>query len=398
VKEVKAWIIPIAGSYLSIKIYWMKKVLFVVSSPGMSSYATGFFRAILKSVEIQTFVVIFTEFDDNRNAESIICDYGLESLDISYIKIIRYDRYKLSLHILTFYNLLVIRNKAQEASIKNIHFLTQDTILASYLWMFKKYNIYYTVHDLEEHSSHLSFVGHIKRFLLLTMKDRWLVKNIDNLVTSSEHQYKALLNIFPKKNIYWHNMPSLITKAIINGVDLVEELAGIKDYVLFFGRIEAYKGIEILYETFIKFNDLKDVKLVIAGKGKIYFNRELALERNVIFINRHIKDEEINDLFNKSKFSVLPYTSATQSAVTSLSYHFNKPIIISNIPGLIDTVIDRKTALFFNVTNIDDLHEKLLQLLESTKLCNHIRLNQIKFRESIFGVNQLKGQLELIYR
>jgi len=374
-----------------------KKILYVISSPDMSSFATGFMDAVSLSPAIDPYVIIFIEFYDQRNKEDIIIDFNLLSIDYKKVEIIQYSKSKLGIHVFQrkYVNFISSFSKLHQLSI--VHFLTQDTFIAFNLSVFKEMKVYYTVHDLEHHAAKLSILGHLKRYFLLTMKDKRIIRNVSNLVTSSEHQLESLKKIYPKKNIYQHNMPSLITPGIRKGNVKVKELSGLEDYVLFFGRIEFYKGIELLYKSFIENENLKDVPLVIAGKGNVYFDRDINKESNIFIINRFISDEEMGDLFSKAKIVVLPYTSATQSAVTSLSYYFKKPMIVSNIEGLRDSIIDQKTALLFNPKLEKDLDSKITLLLEDHNLYNEICLNQIEYEDFFYGLSKLTSDIESIY-
>lgn len=376
----------------------MEKILYVLSSPAMSSYGAGFIKAVTRSMFVEPIVVIFLSHDDDRNKKEIFSSYNLEGVKPFNIYIFRYPKSKMLLYIFQYYNILSVKKIAEKMGVKRVHFLTQDTFLAFYLKMFKTNIVYYTVHDLEEHAAKLTFFGRLKKYLLLTMKDKWLIRRIDNLVTSSLHQFESLQNMFPCKNIYQHNMPSLVTASITLGNKKISELDSLNNYILFFGRIEAYKGIELLYRAFVETTELKNVHLVIAGKGNIYFDREYTSETNITFINRFIHDGEINNLFNKAQIVILPYTSATQSAVTSLSYHFLKPMIVSDIAGLNDTIIHEKTGLLFNPKNEIELRNKILNLLNDRTLYQQIIDNQLIARDSIYGIQKLTKQIEDIYK
>lgn len=95
-----------------------------------------------------------------------------------------------------------------------------------------------------------------------------------------------------------------------------------KKYILFFGRIEKYKGIDILYKSFCESQELqKEYTLVIAGKGR-FLMQQNERNLNILFINRYIKDTEVGYLFKNAAAVVYPYISATQSGVLSLSCFF----------------------------------------------------------------------------
>lgn len=122
-------------------------------------------------------------------------------------------------------------------------------------------------------------------------------------------------------------------------------------YVLFFGFIRDYKGLDLLLEAFSdeRFRGMK-VKLLVAGEfycdPKPY--REIIakyhLEDQVILSNDFIPDSRVVDYFCAADLVVQPYKSATQSGVTQIAYHFNKPMITTNVGGLAETVPDGKVG------------------------------------------------------
>jgi len=255
--------------------------------------------------------------------------------------------------------------------------------------------LYYTVHDVDPHPAKSNLPKRLKRWFFEIRRQQYLLRHIPNLVTCSEHQFEKLKKTYPTKNIFKHNMPDEVLVSQSGGNTAVPELANEKDYVLFFGRIEAYKGIELLYKCFQQNKALRNKKLVIAGKGSIYFERDASNEANIIFINRRIADDEIKWLFQRAAVLVLPYTTATQSGVSSYAYFFKKPVIASNIGGLRDTIIDGKTGLLFRQNDIDDLAEKIIRLLSNEQAYQAI-VKEIE-ATNIFDVHLLAKQVAAIY-
>jgi glycosyltransferase involved in cell wall biosynthesis len=279
-----------------------------------------------------------------------------------------------------------IKKICRENKIDIIHLLTEDGALAFHLkFLLKTAKVYYTVHDLKQHESkHKDILKKIINYLLGERRAKYLRDNIDNLVTCSEFQYRDMVKIYKNKKNYHHNFPSLITSTINNGVKIMPELKGAKDYILFFGRIELYKGIHILYNEYIKNESLYGKKLVIAGNGNIYFKREKT-ENNIIFINRYIEDEELNDLFSNAYCVIYPYISATQSGVLSLAYHYNKPVIVSEIPFFKESITNNKDCFFD-----PNKPESLLKAFT--------KINGLKNKQSnYYDYNKLRDQLEMSY-
>lgn len=115
--------------------------------------------------------------------------------------------------------------------------------------------------------------------------------------------------------------------------------------ILFFGFIRAYKGLDMLIEAF---SLLKGgaYRLVVAGEfyedrePYIELIRKYGLESSVTLHDRFIKDDEVAYFFSAADLVVQPYRSATQSGVTQVAFHFNKPMVVTDVGGLPEIVHD----------------------------------------------------------
>lgn len=134
------------------------------------------------------------------------------------------------------------------------------------------------------------------------------------------------------------------------------------NYLLFFGRIDEYKGLEKFIQIF---NQSKlDIYFVIAGNGTLldYAYEDIKNNHKIIFINRYISDSEMVSLFSNSKACVLPYIEATQSGIIPIAYYYGKPVITSNVEGLTQFVLDKKTGF---ICGCDDDYIKSLNVIFS---------------------------------
>jgi len=121
--------------------------------------------------------------------------------------------------------------------------------------------------------------------------------------------------------------------------------------LLFFGLIRGYKGLDILIEA-MSDERLKEfpVKLLVAGEfyddSKRYYDRvkELSLEERIRFDARFIPDSEVKNYFCATDLVVQPYKSATQSGVTQIGYHFEKPMLVTNVGGLAEIIPNKKVG------------------------------------------------------
>ena len=253
-----------------------------------------------------------------------------------------------------------------------------------------------TVHDLHPHEAKKAWY----KMLRWKVINKRLGENLDyceKLVTNSIEQYRELKMSYPQKKVFFHPFPSLVTKAIIGGKCVPNELVDNKNkYILFFGRIEEYKGLRLLYEAFTRTSDLKDnYTLVIAGKGDMPFSIG-GITENVTVINRYIKDEEIRSLFENACCVVYPYISATQSGVLSLAFYFGVPTLVSDVPFFKSIVgeLDDGRMMFKN-GNVEDLANKLVAILKND--CMDMIHKEIEYYEKYYDSSAIRKELLLIY-
>lgn len=147
--------------------------------------------------------------------------------------------------------------------------------------------------------------------------------------------------------------------------------------VLFFGRIDKYKGIEYLCKAIRKVvQEIPSVHLTIAGKGDFSFDiNDYKDLKCVSFENRYISNEEMATLFNKAAIVVCPYIEATQSGVIMTAYAFGKPVIASRVGGLPEMVEDKVTGLLVPPKDEKALADAILLILKDNELLNNFVTN-----------------------
>ncbi|MBR5027687.1 MAG: glycosyltransferase, partial [Bacteroidales bacterium] len=120
-------------------------------------------------------------------------------------------------------------------------------------------------------------------------------------------------------------------------------------YVLFFGFIRTYKGLDLLLEAFAnEWLRQSDVKLIVAGEfygdSAPYLQQieQLGIADKVVLCTDFIPDSEVNRYFSVADIVAQPYKTATQSGVTQIAFHFEKPMLVTNVGGLAEIVPDGK--------------------------------------------------------
>lgn len=188
------------------------------------------------------------------------------------------------------------------------------------------------------------------------MLTRFFLKSIDGLVALSSsvvNDFKgfnlpgtAIFLPHPVYNIYGEKVSREESVRYL-------ELDPDKKYLLFFGLIRKYKGLELLLDAFSKL-DIKNLYLIVAGEfyedKKLYTGRAKRLDilDRIIFTDRFIPDSEVKYYFSLAETVVQPYLSATQSGVTQIAYQFDCPMIVTNVGGLSEIVLDGITGFVCN--------------------------------------------------
>ena len=181
---------------------------------------------------------------------------------------------------------------------------------------------------------------------------KYFLKGSTGSVTLCEAVSKDLLKLSPDKKytVIQHPLYSHFGQKLQR--EEAERKLGLepgKKNLLFFGLIRAYKGLDILLEAFGKLPD--DYQLIIAGEPYGSFDKyqeriDSLPNKDRIRMNlKYIKDSEVKDYFSAADLAVLPYRSATQSGISSVSYHFEVPMIVTDTGGLRETIGDRGTGI-----------------------------------------------------
>jgi len=180
---------------------------------------------------------------------------------------------------------------------------------------------------------------------------KYFVKHIDKFVTLSKSVINDI-NLFDKKNkpkicsphpiydTYGEPMSKQIACKFLN----INENERI---VLFFGFIRHYKGLDLLLEAFAdeRVRDL-NLKLLVAGEfyedAEIYYRKikDLRIENQVVLHTDYIADNKVKYYFCAADIVAQPYRTATQSGISQIAYHFEKPMLVTNVGGLPEIVPD----------------------------------------------------------
>jgi glycosyltransferase involved in cell wall biosynthesis len=176
---------------------------------------------------------------------------------------------------------------------------------------------------------------------------------IDSFIVLSKKVENELLSFIPEAKYKYspHPIYSIFNNTLSKEQAKAELKLATKKVLLFFGLIREYKGLDILINAMEKIKtELEDYTLLIVGECYENENKYTELIKkagitdNVKCHYSFIPDNEVGKYFSAADVVVLPYKTASQSGIVQIAYHFDTPVIVSNVGGLPEIVDEGKTG------------------------------------------------------
>ena len=182
---------------------------------------------------------------------------------------------------------------------------------------------------------------------------RYYTKACNRFIALSKSVQQDIIEFSSNKKASF--VPHPIYNIFGNKVEKQEALHKLKldskfKYLLFFGIVRKYKGLELLIESIALLKNNKDIKVIVAGEfydDKEYYLslvKKYNLSDQFIIHDSFIDGNDIKYYFCASDMVVQPYLSATQSGVTQIAYHFERPMLVTNVGGLSEIVPNKKAG------------------------------------------------------
>ena len=251
-----------------------------------------------------------------------------------------------------------------------IHFNNLVYFNHFYLFLFRS-RLIISIHDPFPHSGEegetMTMSARVYRYLNRTLVHTHLLYN-----DSMTQAYASSRNISPSRIITSRLGPYDYLRSARSG-----EVASPCDF-LFFGRIQRYKGIDLLLEAFqLVIREVPNARLIIAGSGKFWFDPASYQipDENLLILNRFIPASELADLIDASTTVVCPYRDATQSGVVMSAYAFCKPVVVTDVGALREVVEHGRTGLVVPPDDAGALADALVTCLKSCEMIANFREN-----------------------
>lgn len=226
-----------------------------------------------------------------------------------------------------------------------IHFDTVSARSIGLVGLTNKYKILITVHDPVPHTGETSW-----KKLFTTLLFYRKARNFFFYSKFAQGQFASHYPKLKKKTSLLCFQPF----SYIRQFSLNNNAAG--DYILFFGRISPYKGIDILIGAIpLVLKRFPETRFIIAGSQANYSLKTdslLAYKDSTTVISRHLSTEELSGLIVNSKFIVCPYRDATQSGVLMTASAFGKPVLATRVGAFPEFIFDGYNGLLTEPTPV----------------------------------------------
>lgn len=268
---------------------------------------------------------------------------------------------------------------------KIIHFNECHPWTALFLPFLRKFKIVTMIHDVNPHLGSREIDQKIAKKLYVKYSNALLVHG-----ESSKKELKVHEKIYSIP----HGDYSFFLN--YNKGMLKEE----KDTVLFFGRIEDYKGLNYLISAINKISITNpNIKLLIAGNGDFQkYQNLIRNENNFEIHNEFIKDEEVPSFFQRAQIVILPYIEGTQTGIIPIAYAFKKPVIVTDVGSIPEVVDEGKTGFIVPAHDSIKLSNAIIKLLENNDLMHEMGKNGYVKMKKELSWEKISNELIKIYK
>lgn len=201
-----------------------------------------------------------------------------------------------------------------------------------------------------------------------TFLTRKVLKEGMRFVVHTREDKSNLIDLLPDADVA--TFPHPIYEQFPEPRGVLKRRAGLE--LLFFGFVRPYKGLEILIDAMRDLHD-QDIYLTIAGEfwgGEEETRREIVqsgLKDKIEIRSEYLPEQEVAELFHRADIVVLPYRTATGSGIVPLAYHYIRPVIVTQVGGLPDVVINGKTGFIIPPCSPESL-VKLIKMISIENL------------------------------
>jgi glycosyltransferase involved in cell wall biosynthesis len=232
---------------------------------------------------------------------------------------------------------------------------------------------------------------------------RYFLTRVDYYIllsTQVENDLKKIISN-PKSKVLPHPIYSRFGNSVDKQLALKFLNLKEKKYLLFFGFIREYKGLDILIEAMKLLKAKDEINLIVAGefyqneKQYLEIIKKYDLSDRILLFNDFIQTNDVKYYFSVCDAVILPYRNATQSGIVQMAINFNKPVIAANVGGIGEVIEDGKTGYIVEKENPEKLAQAITRFYKEDKE-KKFAANMGLLKEKYSWQNFVNGMMELI--
>ena len=272
-----------------------------------------------------------------------------------------------------------------------IHFQGWSPLLTPFLPSLKRFPIVYSWHDPVPHEDDVSWaMAYTQRLLINASRKVILLSRAMEPVAKEVHPASA-----GKLNVVPHGIFDFYVQG---DQERPAELQPGDRFILCFGRVARYKGVEDLIRAFLDANLGNEYKLVIAGRHIYRVSLPPDVDSRVLILNRFVSDDVLRYLFRNCSLVVLPYRDATQSGVLMLAYAFGKPVLTTTVGGIPEMLEEGVTGVSVPPRNPVVLSGALRRMISSPDALATMGERGHQYARAHYGWEAIASDTLRIYR
>lgn len=250
---------------------------------------------------------------------------------------------------------------------KNYHFVNivgQDPLLIDFHTGIKNVKTAHTLHEVNDHYQNQKLDNPLLEYLF---------KKKIKIIVHSKESYNKICQYKNTDSSLIFDIPFGLFETYLQYKPEFLVDKKIK-YVLFFGYIHAYKGLDILLAAInLLTPENSGIKFVIAGSGSSKELEELKKNRHCIVINRHLTNNELVGLNKNAQFVVCPYKSASQSGIIMTAFLFRRPIIASDVGAFSEVLENGVNGILVAPNSPVELENAITKLFNNDNILKYMQ-------------------------
>jgi glycosyltransferase involved in cell wall biosynthesis len=239
------------------------------------------------------------------------------------------------------------------------------------------------IHDSTAHPGLKSWIEDLPNIICPPMADV--------LVGMSEFCYRELVRKYPAKQHVKSRHGIILSESRVD----LDGVADRRHKLLFFGRINPYKGVEYLVPAFrIARESMPHLELSIVGNGPIKpgLLKEMTC-LGIRLVNRYVNEDEIRRFIAESGVMILPYTSATQSGVAAVALGNGLPSIATDVGALPEQVVHGKNGLIVPPRNVEMLAAAMVEIARDRNTAFQMAVEARRIGEEEYSWDKIGDEL-----